>query len=139
VPPKPSPKKPSAKEEKDAPKPPRGKAQPKPPPDPGDAVREILVEAARTQLAAVTAATTFWAGWAEMAQKYAQSLSEELAELDKEETEAGELLGRITDLTREYLRNLTELPTTSVQHFNTQLERIGNRPGRRNRAARVKP
>ena len=28
----------------------------------GDPVRDILVEAARTQLAAVTAVTTFWAG-----------------------------------------------------------------------------
>jgi hypothetical protein len=116
------------------------KSEPKETPEPqqGDAVREILVEAARTQLAAVTAATTFWAGWAEMARTYAQNVSDELAKLDREEGDPGDLLGRITDLTREYLRNLTELPTTSVQHFNTQLETIGKRTGRRTRAARVK-
>ena len=102
------------------------------------AVRDILVEAARTQLAAVTAATTFWAGWADVAHKYAQNVSDELAKLDAEDGDTGELLGRISDLTRDYLRELTELPTASVQHFNTQLETIGKRAGRRTRAARVK-
>lgn len=101
-------------------------------------MRDILVEAARTQLAAVTAATTFWAGWAKMADTYAQGLSDELARLDRENGDPGELLGRITDLTREYLRNLTQLPTASVQQFNSQLETIGKRTARRTRAARVK-
>lgn len=119
---------------------PREKPAPTPSsPDQGDGVvRDILVEAARTQLAAVTAATTFWAGWAKMADTYAQGLSDELARLDRENGDPGELLGRITDLTREYLRNLTQLPTASVQQFNTQLETIGKRTARRTRAARVK-
>ena len=122
-----------------SPPPSRKKPAPKPPSsEPGDAVRDILVEAARTQLAAVTAATTFWAGWAEMADSYAKSVSDELAKLEREDGDAGDLLGRITDLTREYVRNLTELPTTSVQHFNAQLETIGKRTGKRTRAARVK-
>jgi len=89
-------------------------------------------------LAAVTAATTFWAGWAEMADSYAKSVSDELVKLEREDGDAGDLLGRITDLTREYVRNLTELPTTSVQHFNAQLETIGKRKATRTRAARVK-
>ena len=114
------------------------KPAPKKSEDQGDAVRAILVEAARTQLAAVTAATTFWAGWAEAANAYAQNVSDELAKLDAEDGDTGDLVGRITDLTREYLRNLTELPTTSVQHFNSQLETIGKRKGPRTRAARVK-
>lgn len=118
---------------------PRKKPAPKPSSsESGDAVREILVEAARTQLAAVTAATTFWAGWAEVADSYAKSVSDELAKLEREDGDAGDLLGRITDLTREYVRNLTELPTTSVQHFNAQLETIGKRKATRTRAARVK-
>lgn len=121
------------------PQPPRKKPAPKASSsESGDAVRDILVEAARTQLAAVTAATTFWAGWAEMADSYAKSVSDELAKLEREDGDAGDLLGRITDLTREYVRNLTELPTTSVQHFNAQLETIGKRTGTRTRAARVK-
>ncbi|MEO6349590.1 MAG: hypothetical protein ABIP53_02975 [Candidatus Limnocylindrales bacterium] len=122
-----------------SPQAPRKKPAPKPSsPESGDGLRDILVEAARTQLAAVTAATTFWAGWAEMADSYAKSVSDELARLEREDGDPGDLLGRITDLTREYVRNLTELPTTSVQHFNTQLETIGKRTGKRTRAARVK-
>ena len=101
-------------------------------------MRDVLVEAARTQLAAVTAATTFWAGWAQVADKYAKNVSDELAKLEAEGGETGELLGRITDLTRDYLRELTDLPTASVQHFNAQLETIGKRSERRTRAARVK-
>jgi hypothetical protein len=96
------------------------------------------VEAARTQLAAVTAATTFWAGWAERANSYAKAVSDELAKLDAANGDQGESLVRISDLTREYLRDLTELPRASVQHFNSQLETIGKRTPRRARAARVK-
>ena len=103
-----------------------------------DAVRDVLVEAARTQLAAVTAATTFWAGWAEQANTYAQAVSGELAKLDAQNGDASDALGRISDLTRQYLRDLTQLPTASVQHFNGQLGMIGKRTPRPARAARVK-
>jgi hypothetical protein len=103
-----------------------------------DPVREILVEAARTQLAAVTAATMFWAGWAEVANTYAQAVSDELAKLDTQSGNGDDLVARISDLTREYLRNMTELPTMSVKHFNSQLEKIGKPTSRRTRAARVK-
>lgn len=123
MPPKPPPKKPAPK---------------KSPPEQGDPVRGILVEAARTQLAAVTAATTFWAGWAEVADTYAQAVSDELAKLDAQDGDAADLLGRVSDLTREYLRDMTELPTMAVKHFNSQLEKIGKPTSRRTRAARVK-
>lgn len=99
----------------------------------------MLTEAARTQLAAVTAATTFWAGWAEVAHSYAVAVSDELARLDERDDDVDDLVGRISDLTREYLRDVTELPTASVAHFNSQLEKIGRRSGPRTRAARVKP
>jgi hypothetical protein len=36
-----------------------------------DQVREVMIEAARTQLAAVTAGIKFWAGWVEAADRYA--------------------------------------------------------------------
>lgn len=124
LPPKPSPKKPAPKTSA---------------PEQSDPVRDILVEAARTQLAAVTAATTFWAGWAEVANTYAQAVSDELAKLDEEGGDTGDLVGRVSDLTRQYLRDMTDLPTTAVTHFNGQLEKIGKPAARRTRAARVKP
>ena len=137
MPPQPQRKRPASKRSAQA------KAEPAPPkeraePGAGDAVRDDLVEAARTQLAAVTAATTFWAGFADRANTYAQAVSDELARMETENGDAGDSLGRITDLTRQYLRDLTELPTTSVQHFNSQLETIGRRAAGRTRAARVK-
>ena len=124
MPPKPSPKKPAPK---------------KSTPEQSDPVRAILVEAARTQLAAVTAATTFWAGWAEVANTYAQAVSDELAKLDEQDGDAGDLVGRVSDLTRQYLRDMTELPTAAVTHFNSQLEKIGKPTSGRTRAAHVKP
>ena len=121
------------------PKPPLKKPAPKQlPPAQGDPVRDVLVEAARTQLAAITAATTFWAGWAEVAHKYAQAVSDELAKLDAQDGDGSDMVGRVSDLTREYLRDMTELPTVAVMHFNSQLEKIGKPAGRRTRAARVK-
>jgi hypothetical protein len=110
---------------------------PQPSSDSSDQVRDILVEAARTQLAAVTAATRFWAGWAEVADKYAQGVSDELARLEAG-PDSGDLVGRLSDLTREYLREMSELPGASVKHFNTQLEGIGKPKPKRTRAARAK-
>ena len=69
---------------------------------------------------------------------YAKAVGDELATLEASDGDQGELVGRISDLTRQYLRDLTELPTLSVQHFNSQLETIGKRTARRTRAARVK-
>lgn len=113
-------------------------------------VRDVLVETAQTQLAAVTAATRFWAGWAEMADRYAQVMTDELARIDAE-GDAGDLVGRLSDLTREYLRDLSELPTASVKQFNSELEKVGKTnkrkrtgqskrsgQGKRTRAARAK-
>ena len=105
--------------------------------DTSDQVRDILVEAARTQLAAVTAVTRFWAGWAEVADKYAVGVSDELAKLDSGEDQ-GDLVGRLTDLTRQYVREITELPSESVKRFNIELESIGKPKPKRTRAARAK-
>jgi hypothetical protein len=110
-----------------------------------DQVREVMIEAARTQLAAVTAGIKFWAGWVEAADRYAEAVGVELAKLDGQDKEdTGDVVGRLTDLTRGYFRDMTELPSVAVKHFNGQLETIGKpkpKPkakGPRSRAARAK-
>jgi hypothetical protein len=103
-----------------------------------DQVRELMIEAARTQLAAVTAATKFWSGWVQAADRFAEGVSAELARMDAPDGAEGDLVGRLTDLSRQYLRDLTELPTASVNHFNRELEKIGRPRTRRTRAAKVK-
>lgn len=103
----------------------------------GDQLRGVLVEAARTQLAAVTAGVRFWSDWAQSADKYTRALNAELAKLE-EPGDPGDVVGRVSDLTREYLRNLTQLPSSAFKEFNAQLETIGKPKPKRTRAARVK-
>lgn len=103
----------------------------------GDQLRDVLVEAARTELAAVSAGIKFWAAWVESVDKYTRALDDELAKLEQT-GESGDMVGRISDLTREYLRNMTQLPSTAVKEFNARLETIGKAKPKRTRAARVK-
>jgi hypothetical protein len=107
------------------------------PPQQGDQLRGVLVEAARTQLAAVTAGVKFWAGWVESADKYTRAVDAELAKLDGPDDQ-GDVVGRVSDLTREYLRNMTQLPSEAFKEFNSRLETIGKPKPKRTRAARVK-
>jgi hypothetical protein len=106
-------------------------------PKQGDQVRDVLVEAARTELAAVSAVVKFWAAWVESADKYTRALDTELARVEQT-GESNELVGRISDLTREYLRNLTQLPSAAVKEFNSRLDSIGKPKPKRTRAARAK-
>jgi len=112
-------------------------APPPPPPKQGDQLRGVLIEAARTQLAAVTAGIKFLSDWAQSADTYARAINDELAKLEAA-GETGDTVGRLTDLTREYLRNMTQLPSAAVKEFNSQLETIGKPRAKRTRAARVK-
>ncbi len=102
-----------------------------------DQLRGVLVEAARTQLAAVTAVINFFAGWADSADQYTRAINDELAKLEAT-GESADIVGRLSDLTREYLRNVTQLPSTAVKEFNSQLETIGTPKAKRTRAARAK-
>jgi hypothetical protein len=101
-------------------------------------VRDLVVEAARTQLAAVSAGIKFWAAWVESADRYTRAVGAELARLENENEPTGDLTARLADHTRVYLREMTTLPTVAVQHFNGELEKIGRPKRRRTRSARVK-
>jgi len=103
-----------------------------------EGIQNLLIEAARTELAAMSAAAKFLAGWAESADKYTQAMSDELARISEGSTTSNEIIGRVTDLTREYLRNLTELPTVAVRHFSSEIEKLAKPQGKRTRSARAK-
>jgi len=116
--------------------------------DPGapaqrEQIRAVMIETARTQVAAVTAGISFWSGWVDAAEKYTGAISDELAKLEADPTATTELTGRLSDLTRTYLRELTELPSATVKRFNSELEKIGSSAAApkapRKRAARAKP
>lgn len=101
-------------------------------------IRDLVVEAARTQLAAVSAGIRFWAAWIESADRYTRAVGAELARLEDATEPTGDLTARLADHTRTYLREMTTLPGIAVQHFNGELEKIGRPKRRRTRSARVK-
>ncbi len=86
-------------------------------------IQKLVVQAARTQLAAIRAATKFWAGWPS-ADKYTETINDELAKISEGTTNSSQVFGRLTDLTREYLRNITELPNQSIRQFTADIEKL---------------
>jgi hypothetical protein len=105
-------------------------------------IREIMVEVARTQLAAVTAALKFWGGWVQSAEKYTQKISAELTRVSEGTDDSQKFVGRLTDFSREYLREMIALPTAAADHFATEIEKISKPAGKpappRARKARAK-
>ena len=88
-----------------------------------DAVRDLIAHAARIQLASLTAASKFLAGWAQAADRYAQAVSDELLGRIRGETASGELLARLASASSQHLREVTTLPSNAVNHFNKELTR----------------
>jgi hypothetical protein len=103
-----------------------------------DEIRQVAVAAARTQLAAISAAISFWAGWVESAGRYTNGLGKELAAIEDGSVSSDEVVRRLTGLSREYLRELSELPRASVKQFTSELEKISQPKAKRTRAARAK-
>jgi hypothetical protein len=102
-------------------------------------LRGVLIEAARVQLAAVIAATKFWSIWADSADRYARSIGLELEKLSKG-AGSKDAVARLADVTREYLRRMTEIPGVALQDFGAELEKVaGGKPtAKRTRSARAK-
>jgi hypothetical protein len=86
-----------------------------------DAVRELVTHGARIQLASITAASKFFAGWAQSADRYAQAISNELLGRLHGESASSELVGRLATLSNQHLREVTALPNAAVSHFNKEL------------------
>ena len=106
--------------------------------EPAGPIRDLVIEAARTQLAAVSAGIKFWSAWIDSADRYTKAVGAELARLEDGGEPTGDLTARLADHTKAYMREMTTLPTVAVQHFNGELEKIGRPKQRRSRSARVK-
>jgi hypothetical protein len=87
-------------------------------------LRNLMLEVARTQLAATTAALKFWGGWVETADKYAQKVSAELARVGEGTDDSDRFMGRLTDSSREYLREMSNLPKVAADYFASEMEKI---------------
>jgi hypothetical protein len=101
-------------------------------------IQNIMVEVARTELAAVGAALKFWGGWVQSAEKYSQKLSAELEKVSEDEGVSQKFVGNLTDLTREYLREIVALPTVAFEHFSGEMQKISKPAAKRARRARAK-
>ena len=101
-------------------------------------LRDLLVETARIQLAAMSSVIKFWSGWAQSAEKYTQSISDELAVINDGGTPSESTLSKLSDLTREYLRDLSKLPVAAADQFSGEIEKFSKKGARPRRAARVK-
>jgi hypothetical protein len=86
-----------------------------------EAVRELIAHGARIQLASLTAASRFLAGWAQATDRYAQAISDELLGRVQGGTTSGELVGRLAAVSSQHLREVTALPGDAVDHFNNEL------------------
>jgi hypothetical protein len=108
-----------------------------------DELRSIVVELARTELAAVGSALKFWGDWVASADKYTQQLRAELDKADQGGETSKQFVGKLADLTREYLREVIALPAAAVEHFNNEVEKNASAapaaaPAKRKRRARAK-
>jgi hypothetical protein len=105
-------------------------------------VREIMVEVARTQLAAVTAALKFWGGWVESANRYTEKIGAQLTRVSQGTEDSEKFIGSLLDSSREYLREMIALPNLAVDHFTGEMEKISRAVGKpapkRSRKTRAK-
>jgi hypothetical protein len=130
--------------EKMATEPPRSRRTPRPgtakdeTTEQTDAVVDLMLRAGHTQVAAMTAASRFWSSWAQTADRYAQALGTEICNLLERRTPSDEVSARFADATSAYLRELTELPTETVKHFNEQIGKEPRNKAPRTRRARAK-
>ena len=91
---------------------------------PRQAFLALVRHSARIQIAACAAATKTLTEWAQMADRYAQAVADELLHRVNGETDSAELLARLTTASSVHLRELTALPRAAADHFDTRLARV---------------
>ncbi len=106
--------------------------------DQSEAIREIMLETARVQLAGLTAGIEFWSGWVQRTAKFAQEASKSLLAASEKKESADQMVARLIDSNREYLHQVTELPDLAVARFNAEVGKSAPSRARRRRVARAK-
>ena len=91
---------------------------------PRDALVALARHTTRIQIAALSAAGTAIGGWARAADRFAQTVGDELFHRIDGESDSRELIVRVASATSVHLRELTTLPGAAADHFNTRLARV---------------
>jgi hypothetical protein len=103
-------------------------------------VREVLIDAVEVQLAAIKAAVSFWAEWAERTSGFVSTAARSLDALRSPDKNPRDVLLEVVDVGRESMRAMTELPRNAAARFIDELEGIaGKRQTRRERAPKPPP
>ena len=107
-------------------------------------VQELMLETLRIQLATVNAGIAFWSGWVESASKFSLAATEEMVKI-RDNGDDSSSVGRLTDLSRGFLREMTELPEKAAAQFSADVVKGSSRrkqdgpsPARPPRAAKAK-
>ena len=90
---------------------------------PSDALVALARQTARIQIAALSAAGNAIGGWARAADRFAQTVGDELLRRIDGESDSRELIVRVASATNVHLRELTALPSAATDHFDTRLGR----------------
>ena len=90
---------------------------------PRDAFFAVARQTTRVQIAALSAAGKFVAGWAHAADRFAQAVGDELLRRVDGETDSRELIVGVATATNVHVRELTTLPTAAANHFDARLAR----------------
>lgn len=85
-------------------------------------LQEILMNAVEVQLAAFKAGIDFWVNWTEHATKFSEESIRRLNEIQSNPAESNRLLLEITDVSRETLRAMTNLPRHTAESFIGELD-----------------
>ncbi len=103
-------------------------------------IKDLMLETAKVQMAALDAGISFWKIWIEVASEYSKTVSEALLDMAENDSDRGEVLSKITDSGRTMLREMSKLPDQAVKKFNEELEKTtaSNKGKRPSRAAKAK-
>ncbi|UCH64121.1 MAG: hypothetical protein JSU77_06800 [Fidelibacterota bacterium] len=86
-------------------------------------IQEVLMDAVEVQLAAFKAGIDFWGGWVKVATEFSNETSKRLGKIRSNPSDAKRLLLEITDVSREGLRGLNELPRQAAERFVEEMEK----------------
>lgn len=102
-------------------------------------VREVLIDAVEVQLAAIKAAVSFWAEWAERTSGFVTTAAKSLDAMRASDKNPRDVLLEVIDVGRESMRTMTELPRQAATRFIDELEGIAGKRQTRHARARKSP
>jgi hypothetical protein len=99
----------------------RSAAQPARGETPRDALAAVARDGARIQIAALGAAGKAVAVWTQAADRFTETVGDELLRRVDGQTDSRELIVRVISATNVHLRELTALPSAATDHFDALL------------------